>query len=115
MSDGWVGVDLDGTLAVYTKWLGYEHVGKPIKAMVDRVIFWLNEGVDVRILTARVSPMALKASNATLEQVQAPIRQFCLDNFGRELAITCEKDLNMLSLWDDRCVQVITNTGRAVV
>ena len=26
---GWIGVDLDGTLAHYDKWRGVEHVGDP--------------------------------------------------------------------------------------
>lgn len=35
MSDKpWLGVDLDGTLAVYDKWRGIEHIGAPIPAMV---------------------------------------------------------------------------------
>lgn len=27
---GWIGVDLDGTLAEYTGWKGVEHIGEPI-------------------------------------------------------------------------------------
>ena len=30
---GWIGVDLDGTLAFYDMWRGMEHIGKPIPAM----------------------------------------------------------------------------------
>ena len=29
---------------------------------------------------------------------------------GEELSVRCDKDLFMIELWDDRCVQVITNT-----
>ena len=50
---GWIGVDLDGTLAEYHGWNG--SIGKPIAPMVDRVKRWLAEGVEVRIMTARVS------------------------------------------------------------
>lgn len=37
MSDnGWIGVDLDGTLAHYDHWRGETHIGPPIAPMVDR-------------------------------------------------------------------------------
>ena len=38
---GWIGVDLDGTLAHYDGWKGIEHVGPPIPAMLARVKYWL--------------------------------------------------------------------------
>lgn len=50
---GWIGVDLDGTLAHYDGWKGPEHIGAPIPAMVERVKAWLAEGKEVRISTAR--------------------------------------------------------------
>jgi hypothetical protein len=28
---GWIGVDLDGTLAHYDGWKGIDHIGEPIK------------------------------------------------------------------------------------
>lgn len=34
---GWIGVDLDGTLAHYEGWKGVEHIGEPIPAMVERI------------------------------------------------------------------------------
>jgi hypothetical protein len=34
--NGWIGVDLDGTLAFYDEWIGPEHIGAPIPGMVDR-------------------------------------------------------------------------------
>jgi hypothetical protein len=61
-SNGWIGVDLDGTLAHYDGWKGADHIGAPIPAMVERVKGWLTEGKTVRIFTARVycppEPMA---------------------------------------------------------
>ncbi len=53
--NGWIGVDLDGTLARYDGWVGVMHVGDPVPAMLDRVQRWLEQGLDVRIFTARVS------------------------------------------------------------
>lgn len=41
---GWIGVDLDGTLAHYDGWKGADHIGEPIPAMVERVKQWLSEG-----------------------------------------------------------------------
>lgn len=54
-SRGWVGVDLDGTLATYESWPADGSVGAPVEMMLDRVRSWLADGIDVRIFTARVS------------------------------------------------------------
>jgi hypothetical protein len=53
--NGWIGVDLDGTLAYYDK-NDYDplHIGYPLVPMVRRVKAWIKEGKDVRIFTARV-------------------------------------------------------------
>jgi len=34
---GWYGFDLDGTLAKYDKWEGIDHIGEPVKPMVDLI------------------------------------------------------------------------------
>jgi hypothetical protein len=52
---GWIGVDLDGTLAQYGKWAGIYYIGKPIPLMMARVKKWLAQGKDIRIFTARVA------------------------------------------------------------
>lgn len=112
---GWIGVDLDGTLARYDGWKGIAHVGEPIPAMVARVKGWLATGQEVRIFTARVSPMSI-AGNTRGEHGQweiiGPISDWCEKHLGQRLLITHEKDLAMIELWDDRCVQVIPNTGQ---
>lgn len=56
MSSGWIGVDLDGTIAEYHGWVSPTHIGAPIPKMVERVKVWLSEGKEVRIFTARVFP-----------------------------------------------------------
>lgn len=38
---GWIGVDLDGTLAEYGGWKGADHIGAPVPAMLARVRAWL--------------------------------------------------------------------------
>jgi len=107
--NGWIGVDLDGTLAYYDGWKGVEHIGEPIPNMVQRVKEWLAVGIEVRIFTARVCSIDQNAAKA-----RAVIEAWCLDVFGRTLACTAEKDYAMVELWDDRCKQVIPNTGTPV-
>jgi len=103
----WIGVDLDGTLAHYDHWRGIEHIGEPIPAMLERVKQWLADGVDVRIFTARVGDYRYEASRAYVA-----IEDWCEKHLGEILPITCEKDLKMFQLWDDRCVCVERNTGK---
>ena len=99
----WVGVDLDGTLAIYGGWNGGE-IGEPIPAMASRVRNWLADGKDVRIFTARAS---------VPELIQA-VQDWCEKHFGVRLPVTNVKDFAMGELWDDRAVQVEPNTGRRV-
>lgn len=106
MSSGWIGVDLDGTLAEYTSGdfanKGPNFIGKPIQKMLDRVKQWLAEGKDVQIFTARATD-----GNLTRRAIAA----WCIYHLGKELPITHCKDYDMIELWDDRAVQVIPNTG----
>lgn len=101
---GWIGVDLDGTLAYYVEWLGPEHIGEPIPLMLERVKKWLVEGREVRIFTARAS---------IPEQIPT-VEAWCLKHVGVKLQVTNCKDFQMFELWDDRCVQVQPNTGMLV-
>ncbi len=41
---GWIGVDLDGTLAEYHGWVSPDNIGKPIPQMVARVKNLIAEG-----------------------------------------------------------------------
>lgn len=110
--DGWIGVDFDGTLAVYHKWEGATATGEPIAPMVERVRKWLAEGRNVRIVTARVYA---PGNNARRQREAAEstiaIQNWCLVQFGKFLPVTCVKDFAMIELWDDRCIQVEQNTG----
>ena len=114
MSQGWIGVDLDGTLAEYepgSAWNGVE-IGPPVPAMVARVRRWLAEGRDVRIFTARMAP--INGSYQPDLVVRTAIVDWCVAHIGKALPITATKDYHMLELWDDRAVQVERNTGRPV-
>lgn len=104
---GWIGVDLDGTLAVYDHWRGPEHIGAPIPPMVARVKAWLAAGRAVRIFTARVGGTPDEAAAA-----RGPIQRWCMEHIGVMLPITATKDYGMIEIWDDRAVQVECNTGR---
>lgn len=118
----WWGVDLDGTLAEYTDWKGPIHIGKPIQPMVDRVKQWLAEGKNVRIFTARVDggAAALAAGNPDgvlyedVDRIVLAIQAWCVRHIGQALPVTNQKDYGMRWLYDDRCVQVETNTGRLI-
>lgn len=111
---GWIGVDLDGTLAHYDGWQGISHIGPPIELMLARVKHWISEGVEVRIVTARAFRMLYPvgtAENAESVLVIEHIHQW-LESVGLpRLQVTCFKDFGMVELWDDRSVQVIPNTG----
>jgi hypothetical protein len=101
---GWIGVDLDGTLAMYEGWKGPDIIGAPVPAMLERVQRWISQGITVKIFTAR----------AMLPEQIPPIKAWLAANGLPELEITNVKDFGMFELWDDRCVQVIINTGNPV-
>jgi hypothetical protein len=120
----WIGVDLDGTLAIYEGWKGPTHIGEPIPRMLQRMQEWRAKGQEVRIFTARCYPlMYIPASyhsdwipqnyeQQIAKQSVESIRAWCKENLGQYYPITCIKDYLMWQLWDDRAVQVEQNTGR---
>jgi hypothetical protein len=104
----WIGVDLDGTLAhdlgKRRDSKGLDEIGSPIKPMVNRLRKWLAEGKTVKIFTARAS---------SPRQV-VMIKKWLASQGLPDLEVTNVKDLRMIELWDDRCVQVMTNLGEPV-
>jgi hypothetical protein len=101
-NDGWIGVDLDGTLAYYDGWKGEDNIGDPVQLMFQRVKDWIHDGKTVKIFTAR--------ANNGLDQIRI-IQDWC-EKWGLpRLEVTATKDFSMVELWDDRCVGVIENTG----
>ncbi len=132
---GWIAVDLDGTLAEYHGWVGWNEIGKPIPTMVERVKQWLNEGYDVRVFTARVTVPLIEidengfkrfsttqvvstcyqtGEKFSTRQMIDVIQKWCHKHIGQALEVTCVKDLHMIELWDDRAVQIVANTGRTL-
>ena len=110
MNYGWIGVDLDGTLAFHGEWLGCTHIGEPIPLMLKRVKLWLSQGIVVKIVTARAA-----STSSGREDARVAIKKWCMEHIGVELEVTSEKDYRMLELWDDRSVPVEFNTGRSML
>ena len=119
-------MDLDGTLA---EWHDLHEnafaIGAPVPAMVSRVKAWLAAGEDVRVFTSRVDGGDTAAadpavSNSVLllyqqtDKIVRMIQDWTEEHVGARLPVTCRKDYAMKELWDDRCVQVVPNTGEAV-
>lgn len=120
----WIGVDLDGTLAMYEGWKGPMEIGEPIPTMIERMQEWWVKRQEVRIFTARCYPLMYvplsyspdwvpcNYEQQIAKQAVEAIRHWCNTHLGRYYAITCVKDYSMWQLWDDRAVQIEQNTGR---
>jgi hypothetical protein len=113
---GWVGFDLDRTLAHYTEWLGIGNIGAPVPAMAAHVKAWIAEGRDVRIFTARISipEDTSKRAERELEAAVnlAAVRLWCFKHLGKVLPVTCVKDYKCDAIYDDIAVQIVPNEGR---
>ena len=110
--DPHIGVDLDGTLAKYTRWEECQNViGEPISPMVERVKSWLRRGIKVKIVTARVWSGHTDCERALQRR---RIKEWCVAHIGCELEITSEKHPSMTELWDDKAISVEFNKGRCL-
>lgn len=98
---GWIGVDLDGTLARSDPAAPSHHIGVPVSYMLKRVKYWIKTGRTVKIFTARAGNL----------QDEDRIHQWCIRHGLPQLEITNRKDHKMLALWDDRAVGVVKNAG----
>lgn len=121
-TDGYILVDMDGTLAEYTTWTPWNEFGKPIPQMVARIKQWLAEGKDVRIFTARVprDDTAVQTCRLTGEKwtgvdMKHEIAAYTEQVVGQRLRSQCWKDFYCLEIWDDRAVGVVANTGETLV
>lgn len=117
---GWIGVDLDGVLAVWDEAMTFPDIGPPIPRVVEQVRRLLAQGSDVRIFTARVAIVdglrsAYGISDATFVADQRiRIERWCREHLGQVLPITAQKDFQMIALFDDHCVQMVPNTGESL-
>lgn len=115
LENRWVGFDLDGTLADNSGgWQGWDHIGKPIQPMIDRVKSFLEKGVKVKIFTARAGTATLKYHNLTFAQVEKLVQDWTEKHIGRRLPVTAEKDLAFIRGYDDSFVQAVLNQGTIV-
>lgn len=112
--DGWIGFDLDGTLAdsgdngtIDAPGGPIDIIGAPIVPMIDELLRLYNQGIGIKICTARVATENLDRRALQVYLIQ----RWCIDNLGMLLPITCQKDFNMILLYDDRCVCVERDTG----
>lgn len=101
-TEAWIGVDLDGTLAYYDEWKGIGHIGEPIIPIVNLIKNLIEAGTKVKIFTARVGEG---------EEAIKVIEAWCERELGMKLEVTNVKDFGMICLYDDRCIQVVPNTG----
>lgn len=108
VGEPWLAVDLDGTLAKYDGWKGHDQIGEPILPMIEKVKEKLAAGMTVVIFTARVCSAQRQEDTDTALRA---ITNWCSKHIGVQLPITAEKDFNMIEMWDDRAVQVISNEG----
>lgn len=108
--NGWVGCDLDGTLAQHTTWRGEAYIGPPIPEAVDRIKKLMASGWTIKILTARMSEKNPEAKEIT----RRAISRWTLEHVGIALEAVSEKDYAMVALYDDRAIQVELNTGKVL-
>ena len=138
--EGWYGFDLDGTLAKYDGWKGIDHIGEPVKPMVELIKRMHDEGKVVKIMTARVAPKEnpewrfnpyrdrpeyargegpVDAARGVLWAfynrktwgAMEFVANWCQHYLGFIPEIVYQKDHLMLELYDDRVKQVVPNEG----
>lgn len=103
MNTPWVGVDLDGTLALTIGNRDENLIGEPIPAMIERVKRWIERGIYVKVFTARMSEQP--------EVWRVRIGNWTEKHIGTRLESTCTKDYWCVEIWDDIAVRVKRNTG----
>jgi hypothetical protein len=113
---GWIGIDLDRTLAEYHTERPYNplKIGEPLWPMVNRISDWLSVGQDVKIFTARASGFDLDTAEGkaglalVVDAIQTWLEKAC--RLPR-LEVTCIKDYRCIQIWDDIAVPMVPNTG----
>lgn len=98
-----VAVDLDGTLAKSDAGKPFDpnHIGAPVKKMMDRVRGFLDQGKDVVLFTARAS----EPKNIP------PVRKWLDKHKLQDVEITHEKTPDIEVIYDDRAKGVHKNKG----
>jgi hypothetical protein len=109
---GWVGFDLDGTLAqddaggVFNPYF----VGEPIPQTVYLMRTFQEAGIKTKIFTARMHVNDPEAKQKRIKVIQ----DWCeKQGLGRP-EVTNVKDTAMRLLFDDRAFHVVRNTGEVI-
>jgi len=111
---GWIGFDLDGTLAEYTVGKGCDVIGDAIWPTIQLLRDYHKNGIEVKIFTARVSHDGTPVRIEESERARRAIEKWCETYIGFVPPITNTKDYSMWVLYDDRAIQVERNTGRVL-
>ena len=114
----YIAVDFDGTLHDRTNH-AFDDLGPPILLMLDRVKKWLEDGMQVKLLTARVSDAPRRGLNPSdvpeyVARQRKLLEAWCLKHIGQVIPITAQKDTYLYQLWDDRAVAIERNTGKVL-
>ena len=84
---------------------GIEHIGEASPQYGKKGEDLVEMGYRVKIVTARAERPELATP---------PILDWLEKHGLPKLEVTNAKDMDMIELWDDRCVQVVPNTGNPV-
>jgi len=111
MPEPWIGFDLDGTIASYDKFKGWQYIGDPVPGFINLIKKLRALGVTCKILTARASAESRAIDGLTFEQVEKVIQDWTQIHIGERLPVVTEKGAAMICLFDDSVIQVDKNTG----
>lgn len=89
-----IGVDLDGTLAEELVPFDPLKIGKPISTMVEKVKTALEDGICIKVFTARLADEKLR------DQIKKIIREWTKEVIGTPLESTNEKTPGTVEIWD---------------
>ncbi len=106
----WVGVDLDGTLAIRSPERYTGEIGDVIPPIRDLIFDYINDGLEVKIFTARVA-QECSVTGRSINQIKELIQDWLQANNLPRLEITCIKDRHCILIYDDKAITVTENTG----
>lgn len=109
---GWIGVDLDGTLA-YDNVVKHDpyKIGEPVPTMLAFVKELIAKGEKVKIFTARMHVLTNDVEKKRREKM---IQDWCVKHGLGKLEVTNIKSTSMKALYDDRAFHVVRNTGEVI-
>ena len=107
-------LDLDGTVANFDGWKGFDHIGDPIPTMADKIRTWLARGDEVVIFTARACDFNVHGdAKFDLDAIVSTVQDWTEKHFGVRLKVTATKG-PWDACYDDAINQVVRNTGKTL-